>query len=165
MKLTQYLVLGLNIWLLLVAHKWKYLRLTNLSRAQVGLVLDGVEVNRTIIGGPAYTSKRFAKGDILLAVDGEAVTEETVESLLVGNDKPGSPVNIMVDKGGGKVELSLSTCPSIQSMMHSSQDTAIEVPLIRMASSTIRERETLFGIFEKLKVYMTLNAGSFRSPQ
>ncbi len=77
---------------------------------QVGLVLDGVEVNRTIIGGPAYTSKRFAKGDVLLAVDGEAVTEQTVEILLVGNDKPGSPVNIMVDKGGLKVLSFVNIC-------------------------------------------------------
>ncbi len=79
--------------------------LTIVSCVQVGLVLDGIEVNRTIIGGPAYTSRRFGKGDILLAVDGEAVTEQTVEILLVGNDKPGTPVIITVDKGGKKVNL------------------------------------------------------------
>ena len=91
------------------------LLLTIVSHVQVGLVLDGIEVNRTIIGGPAYTSRLFGKGDILIAVDGQAVTEETVESLLVGNDKPGSPVIITVGKGGRKVKLQFATCPSIQS--------------------------------------------------
>ena len=92
--------------------EWGYDGLLRLSTGdacfrcvQVGLVLDGIEVSRTIIGGPAYTSRRFGKGDILLAVDGEAVTEQTVEILLVGNDKPGTPVIITVDKGGKKVNL------------------------------------------------------------
>jgi hypothetical protein len=77
---------------------------------QVGLVLDGVEVNRTIIGGPAYTSRRFGKGDILLAVDGKAATKETIENLLVDKDQPGSPVIITVDKGGRKVKFEFANC-------------------------------------------------------
>ncbi len=94
---------------MIYAHNELYismiLLLTSVSRVQVGLALDGVEVNKTIIGGPAYTSRRFGKGDVVLAVDGEAVTEQTVDTLLIGNDKPGSPVVITVDKGGRKVIL------------------------------------------------------------
>jgi hypothetical protein len=71
---------------------------------QVGIVLKGVEVTKIITGGPAYISRSFGNGDILLAVDGVPVTEQTVETLLVGDDKPGSPAIITVDKGGNKVK-------------------------------------------------------------
>ncbi len=108
---------------------------------------------QTVIGGPAYTSSQFGKGDILLAVDGEPVTDQTVGNKLVGTDRPGDPVVIKVGKGSKTV--SIYHCASSNSLTNgfTRQDTVVEVSLIRMASSDIKEREKLFEMFEKMKVY------------
>ncbi len=69
----------------------------------MGLVLNGVEIETTIVGGPAFTSMCLDPGDVLLAVDGTYATENTVENLLIGCDKPGSLVTLTVAKGGSEV--------------------------------------------------------------
>jgi hypothetical protein len=121
---------------------------------QVGLTLNGVEVIQTIIGGPAYTSRQIGKGDILLSVDGEPVTDQTVGNKLVGTDRPGDPVVVKVGKGGKTVSIYHYASSNSLSNGFTRQDTVVEVSLIRMASSDIKEREKLFEMFEKMKVYM-----------
>jgi C-terminal processing protease CtpA/Prc len=70
---------------------------------QVGLVLKGVEVKNTVPGGPAFTSMCLEPGDVLIAVDGNFVTDLTVDNMLVGIDKPGTLVTLTVAKGGIQV--------------------------------------------------------------
>jgi hypothetical protein len=72
---------------------------------QLGLVLQGTTINDTIIGGPAFTSLSLGQGDVLLNVDGTIATEQNVEVLLIGNDKPGSIVVLTVAQGGNEVVL------------------------------------------------------------
>ncbi len=66
------------------------------------MVVKGTTIESTDLGGPAYTSK-LIRGDVIIEIDGKQVTESNVGQLLVGNDKPGRPVNITVAKGGPQV--------------------------------------------------------------
>ena len=45
----------------------------------------------------------MAHGDIILKVNGVSATKENILDLLVGNDIPGSPVEVLVAKGSIKV--------------------------------------------------------------
>jgi C-terminal processing protease CtpA/Prc len=69
----------------------------------VGLILKGTLIESTVVGGPAFLSACLGRGDIVLEVDGKTVTEQTIEILLAGNDKPGSLVVLTVVKGSDKV--------------------------------------------------------------
>jgi hypothetical protein len=71
--------------------------------SQVGLVLEGTIIESTIVGGPAHTSMRLGRGDILLEVDGEEATDQNIGDLLVGNDRPGSRLVLTVAKAGSEV--------------------------------------------------------------
>ncbi len=71
--------------------------------SQVGLVLQGNVIDSTVVGGPAYTSMRLGRGDILLQVDGEEATDQNIGVLQVGNDRPGSRLVLTVAKGGKEV--------------------------------------------------------------
>ena len=70
---------------------------------KVGLMMRGLVIESTIMGGPAYASQRLGPGDVVLRVDDQIATEVNVALLLVGNDKPGSKVVVTVAKGGDKV--------------------------------------------------------------
>ncbi len=72
--------------------------------SQVGLNLKGTTIDDTVMGGPAFTSMSFGRGDVLLYVDGNIATEQNVEKLLRGNEKPGSIVVLTVAKGGRQVK-------------------------------------------------------------
>ncbi len=71
--------------------------------AQVGLVLQGNVVESTVVGGPAFTSMRLGRGDILLQVDGQEATDQNIGVLLAGDDTPGSRLVLTVAKGGNEV--------------------------------------------------------------
>ena len=77
----------------------------------MGLVLKGVVIENTVVGGPAFTSMCLEPGDMLLAVDGNFATEHTVENMLFGIDKPGTLVTLTVAKGGNEVKY--FPCPLI----------------------------------------------------
>ena len=68
-------------------------------------MLKGTEIDNTVIGGPAHNSKAVGPGDVILKIDDVVVTSENVIRLLLGNDMPGSPVNLTVAKGGPKVNM------------------------------------------------------------
>ena len=59
-------------------------------------MLKGLIVDNMVIGGPAYNSGILKKGDIILAIDGVVTTEETVLSMLLGEDIPGSAVTLNI---------------------------------------------------------------------
>jgi S1-C subfamily serine protease len=65
--------------------------------------LKGTTIEDTIIGGPAFTSLSLGRGDVLLNVDGNIATEQNIEMLLIGDDKPGSIVVLTVARGGHEV--------------------------------------------------------------
>ncbi len=69
----------------------------------MGLILKGTVIEGTVIGGPAFLSTCLGRGDVVLEVDGRTVTEQTIEILLAGNDKPGSLVVLTVAKGNDMV--------------------------------------------------------------
>ena len=58
--------------------------------------MNGTMIDNTVIGGPAFNSKQFSHGDVILKVNGVTATNENVLDLLVGNDIPGSPVEICI---------------------------------------------------------------------
>ena len=60
-------------------------------------------IDNCVLGSPAYNSGLISHGDIVLRIDGIAVTQSNIHELLVGNDKPGTQVHICLSKGGPKV--------------------------------------------------------------
>ena len=65
-------------------------------------MMNGITVDNTVMGGPAYNSKQITHGDVILKVNGTIATKDNILDLLVGNDIPGSPVELRVAKGGIK---------------------------------------------------------------
>ncbi len=77
--------------------------LFNSKSLQIGVMLRGTMVDNCVLGSPAYNSGRISHGDMILKIDGTAVTSANIQELLLGNDKPGSSVRISLAKGGQKV--------------------------------------------------------------
>mmetsp|Transcript_10713 Transcript_10713/g.30130 ORF Transcript_10713/g.30130 Transcript_10713/m.30130 type:complete len:364 (-) Transcript_10713:94-1185(-) len=111
------------------------------SRSTVGIMLLGVKVETTLIGGPSFGL--LERGDYIVMVDGAAVTPENVSDALRGCDIPGSPVNITVER-------TLSGCPSPDSVS-STDKTQISIQILRMAISEIADRRHLFELFTFLE--------------
>ncbi len=74
-----------------------------LSYRQVGIMINGTTVDNLLVGGPAYSCKEMEQGDVIIKVDSVDVTEDNIRDLLVGNDTPGTPMQIEIAKGGIKV--------------------------------------------------------------
>ena len=66
-------------------------------------MISGTTVDNLLVGGPAYSSKQLSQGDVILQVDSVEATPSNIVDLLVGNDSPGTPINIVVAKGGSQV--------------------------------------------------------------
>ncbi len=41
---------------------------------QIGMMLYGVTIDSTLVGGPAYNSRQLENGDVIVQVDGVAAT-------------------------------------------------------------------------------------------
>jgi hypothetical protein len=67
---------------------------------QVGIMLRGTTIDHIVAGGPAYNTKQMVPGDEILAVGGQLATSENIHDLLIGNDTPGSIVEVRISKGG-----------------------------------------------------------------
>ena len=93
-----------------------------------------------VIGGPAYNSGELAKGDVIMEVDGKAVTEENIHDALLGSDVPGTAFVVKVKR---------SNISTNQQELSAGAD---EVQLTRMASETIADRRKMFEHFTSLKV-------------
>ena len=73
--------------------------------------MRGASIESTIVGGPAYSSQLFARGDVILQVDNQTAHDKNVSLLVVGDDVPGSTVNLTVAKDGDMVRtLPLPVC-------------------------------------------------------
>ena len=66
-------------------------------------MITGTTVDNLLVGGPAHSCKKLSQGDVILQVDSIDVTTSNIVDLLVGNDTPGTPINIVVAKGGAQV--------------------------------------------------------------
>ncbi len=66
-------------------------------------MIVGTSIDNLLVGGPAYNSQKLAQGDVVLFVDGVPVTEDSIGPALVGTDTPGTPIDIVVAKGGPQV--------------------------------------------------------------
>jgi hypothetical protein len=116
------------------------------ERCTVGIMLCGTKVQNTLIGGPS--AGLLEKGDILLRIDGEPVTEDDVVAKLKGCDIPGSQILITVGRRG-------STSPN--SKIPSDADEGgvvneIDILVTRMATSDIADRRRMFDLFTILEV-------------
>jgi C-terminal processing protease CtpA/Prc len=88
-------------------------------------------VDSLLAGAPASVSKKILKGDKILEVDSQPVTNSNIVDLLVGADVPGTIVNIKISRGGAA--------------------DPIEVPLKRASSAELADKKRLFELFTKIK--------------
>ncbi len=102
-------------------------------RTTVGLMVDGLTIDNIVIGGPAHNSGELNRGDRIVAVDFQSVTEDTLPDLLIGEDVPLSTVTLTVLKSG-------------------STSVTRDVVLNRMAIESIADRCRMFELFASLKV-------------
>ena len=90
---------------------------------------EGVITNM-LTGAPAAMSRKFQKGDKVVAVDGRLAQPGEIVPLLVGDDVPGTTVTVTVQRGAQ------------QSM----------VTLMRASTKTLADRRRMFQLFTKLQV-------------
>ena len=88
-------------------------------------------VDSLLAGAPASLSKKILKGDKILEVDSQPVTNSNIVELLIGADVPGSIVNIKVSRDGAA--------------------DPIEVPLKRVSTAELADKKRLFELFTKIK--------------
>ena len=96
------------------------------SRATVGVMFHGNIIESMVVGGPAFNCQELDRGDELLRVDGQPVTEQSRHRLLVGSDLPGSQVTLTVRKVSGVIK---------------------DVVLSRMKSEQIADKRRIFELF------------------
>ena len=105
------------------------------SKSTVGLLLTGVTIDTIVIGGPAHAhSTQIQRGDKILSVDGVAATADNVLTLLVGDDVPGSHVDLTLSKAG-----------------KAAAGSAVTVKLTRAATRHMADRCALYELFTRLK--------------
>jgi hypothetical protein len=105
------------------------------SKSTVGLLLTGVVIDTIVIGGPAHAhSGQIHRGDKILSVDGIPATADNVLALLVGDDVPGSHVDLTMSKAAKGATASSFT-----------------VKLTRAATRHMADRCALYELFTKLK--------------
>ena len=100
------------------------------TRSTVGIMLSECLVENLVVGGPAFLCRQIAHGDKIVAIDGAAVTPETILAQLVGQDEPGSAVTLDLQKQTGE---------------------KIQVRLSRMATALIAPKLQLFQTFTECK--------------
>jgi hypothetical protein len=94
----------------------------------IGIMFDDKTyiIENTLVGGPAFNSKKVFKGDIIVSVDGTQVNGENIMGLLKGVDKPESVVTIGLKRTSGNVE---------------------EVKLRRMANAKLADKRLMFDLY------------------
>ena len=66
-------------------------------------MLKGTTVDHVVAGGPAHSTQLMEPGDEIIAVGNQMATSENIHDLLIGNDIPGSTVDVLICKGGIEV--------------------------------------------------------------
>jgi hypothetical protein len=117
------------------------------SRCTVGIMLHGVRIENTLIGGPSFGL--LEKGDIITRIDGEYVTEVEVFEKLRGCDIPGSQVVISVER---YPNISPYSSRNSRDMDRDVEAQEIDVQVTRMATAEIADRRRMFDLFTLLEV-------------
>ena len=134
------------------------------------MMLKGLAIDNMVIGGPAHNTGLLEKGDLIIAIDGVAVTEETIHAALLGDDIPGSQV-VLTIRRSTIPELNFIDAGSIASAVFRHADAVFnpngsnsrenspltnkntrEVVLVRMATEIIADRRHMFELFTEMKV-------------
>ena len=55
-------------------------------------------VTACMVGGPAFNSKQVHENDVIIAIDGQEVKGPEIADLLIGNDTPGSVVELTLKR-------------------------------------------------------------------
>lgn len=101
------------------------------AASTVGLMFVGLTIEDMVVGGPAFNSQELERGDTLLAVDGQVVSEATIAEAILGSDVPGTAVRLTVARGAhGKRR---------------------DVILTRMSTRSIADNVRMFELFTSLK--------------
>jgi len=66
------------------------------------------EVENVMIGGPAHLSNTIFRGDVIVEVDGQTVAGDSLLRAIIGEDIPGSYLNLKLQRGGGIVDVTLT---------------------------------------------------------
>jgi predicted metalloprotease with PDZ domain len=91
--------------------------------------LGDFTIDNVLVGGPAFKSRKIEKGDVMVAIDGQAVNSSTIIAALQG--APRSSVTLTLQKRGtGRVE---------------------EITLERMSTSLITDNRRMFENFIKMR--------------
>eukprot|EP00960_Hanusia_phi_P072511 767804-Hanusia_phi.AAC.5 len=99
-------------------------------KATLGIGLLGCNIDELVIGGPAHSCGKLARGDVIEEIDGVAVNNDNITTQLVGADEPGSVVTLKVRRGN---------------------EGSSEVTLTRTASETIADKRQIFELFTQVK--------------
>ena len=125
-------------------------------------MLHGNKVENTLIGGPAFGN--IMKGDILVKVDGNPVTEDNILSELRGNDIPGTEVVLTVrrvrpDDADPLLKIPTERSPFASPDWSDEDDESeeIDVSITRMATAEIADRRKMFDHFTFLQVISLSN--------
>ena len=80
---------------------------------QIGILLNGLEIDSLVVGGPAFESKLLEKGDIILQIDKSSVSLDDIQQRLVGTDVPGSSIMLTIRKKSGRtIDVALKKIPA-----------------------------------------------------
>ncbi len=99
------------------------------SKSTVGIMVKETTVDELLSGGPAHMSKDFQRGDVILEVDGQPATSHNIIDLLVGEDVPGSLIQLRTKRG----------------------DEELQRTLIRAATAELADKKAMFALFTKIK--------------
>jgi C-terminal processing protease CtpA/Prc len=127
-------------------------------------MLHGNKVENTLIGGPAFGN--IMKGDILVKVDGNPVTEDNILSELRGNDTPGTEVVLTVRRvrpeaaSPLKIPTERSPFASPDLSVDDEDLQEIDISITRMATAEIADRRKMFDHFSFLQVIYFFNFDS-----
>jgi hypothetical protein len=135
-------------------------------------MLKGLRIDNMVIGGPAHNTGLLEKGDTIVAIDGIAVTEESIHAALLGEDIPGSSVVLtikrpvlpeanfagMIPDAGGFASAVFRHADSVfnpsglirDGSPQGKQNTS-EVVVVRMDTATIADRRYMFELFTDMK--------------
>jgi C-terminal processing protease CtpA/Prc len=118
-------------------------------------MLHGTKIENTLFGGPAFG--QLMKGDILVKIDGEPVSEESIISDLRGNDIPGSKVALTVRRVKGDsqrrmIPISHSPFGSPNISTDDNDTEEIEIVITRIATAEIADKRRMFDHFTTIQV-------------
>ena len=105
------------------------------SRSTLGISFNGMAVEDTLVGGPAFLSWSVEEGDVLMTVDDVAATPENKHDLLLGDDVPGTQVRLRLRP----------------KTSHHSQEQYKDVLLTRVSTGEVADRRRMLELFAALR--------------